>query len=648
MKLFNIHPTALLSLFFLSIAFYGSAQNEPVLTCDTHFSKENQAYYKPLIPQIKKFEDQFLKLKSNTGKSSMTTLKNAIPIKAHIIRSSNGSGGLTVSELHNIINNLNTVFIDAYFEFYLSDGINYINNDAFCHFNRLDENTLTNANNVANVINIYFTDYIENASNSSICGYTNNIGKQDVILMKNDCAKNKSSLAHEIGHLFSLMHTHGKDSNSITTELVNGSNCDTDGDGICDTPADPKLNANSVNNFCKFTDVIFDANGEPFNPDTQNIMSYSKKGCRSHFSKQQLARMFAFYKLVKNYYNSPSFNADFTSDNTQTCHSELTVAFNAKCENATTWEWDVDSDGIIDYHTKNPTHTFNTGRYNVTLKVSNQTNTISKTHFNYIQIGTLKTTPFIEDFEDFVITNHKGWTTNHTSKSGYNWFINYRNTQTEGIGIQFDNALKTRSDTYLYAKASGAQMGDVAEFISPCIEINQSHTVLEFAYQLFGKNMSELHIDISSDLGLKQDIITPIKGQAQNNKDDAFLIQTVDLSSFKNQTIKIHFRAVRGASWDANIAIDNINIREQNNIESSFVKAFSAKVYPNPLTGETLYIQTNNYKETVNYSISNLVGQNFTQGTVYNNSINLSQLHKGTYLLRLQSGNTTIIKKIIK
>ena len=26
-----------------------------------------------------------------------------------------------------------------------------------------------------------------------------------------------------------------------TTELVDGSNCDTDGDGICDTPADPGL-----------------------------------------------------------------------------------------------------------------------------------------------------------------------------------------------------------------------------------------------------------------------------------------------------------------------------------------------------------------------------------------------------------------------
>ncbi|MEP1487730.1 MAG: T9SS type A sorting domain-containing protein [Algibacter sp.] len=648
MKLFNLNNLLLFSIFFISTIFYTSAQNKDTSSCDTRFSTENQEYIKSLKPQIKKFEKQFSSLSSTFSKSSNKTLKNSIPIKAHIIRSSNGKGGLSTSDLNLIIDNLNATFSGAYFEFYLSDGINYIDNDAFCHFNRKNEDSLTETNNVSGLINIYFTDFLENASKSSICGYTNTIGRSDVILMKNDCAKNGSSLAHEIGHLFSLMHTHGADGDELTTELVDGSNCDTDGDGICDTPADPKINSNSVDNFCSFTEIILDANGDRFQPDAQNIMSYSKKACRSHFSQQQLARMFAFYKSAKNYYSSPSFNADFDVDVNQTCENTLTVHFNGNCENITKWEWDVDGDGNIDYTTKTPTHTFNTGIYNVSLTVSNKTQSISRTYYNYIKVGVLKSTPFIENFEDFTIASDKGWTANDVSENGYNWLINSGDTSTEGTGPTFDNSIETTSGTYIYAEASGAQIGDIAEFISPCIEINQSNTLLEFAYHMFGENMGELHVDIQTDSGFKNDIIQPLTGQAQNYQDDDYLIQTIDLSNYKDQTIKIRFRAIRGASWDSDIAIDDISIKGQTDTEPNYSKALIVKVYPNPVSGEILYIQSTNPEEILNYSISNLVGQNFMQGIVYNNNINLSKLNKGTYLLKLQCDNSTVIKKVIK
>lgn len=648
MKLFNLKNLFLFSIFFISITCYTSAQNESEISCDTRFSAENQDYLKSLKPQIKKFEKQFSSLNSTFSKSSNKPLKNSTPVKAHIIRSSNGKGGLCLSDLNDIIDNLNDAFSDAYLEFYLSDTVNYIDDDALCHFNRENESELTDTNNVSGVINIYFTDYIENASKNSICGYTNTVGRSDVILMKNDCAKNGSSLAHEIGHLFSLMHTHGPDGNELTTELVDGSNCDTNGDGICDTPADPKINSKSVDNFCAFTEIILDANGDRFQPDAQNIMSYSKKACRSHFSQQQLARMFAFYKSAKNYYSSSSFNADFTTDVNQTCESSLTVNFNGNCENVTKWEWDVDEDGIIDYTTKNPSHTFDKGIYNVSLSVSNKTQSISKTYYNYIKVGTLKSTPFIEDFEDFTMASDKGWTANDVSKNGYNWLINSGDTSTEGTGPSFDNSTETTSGTYIYAEASGAQIGDIAEFISPCIEINQSNTVLEFAYHMFGKHIGELHVDIQTGSNFKNDIVTPLTGQSQNNQDDDYLIKTVDLSQYKGQTIKIRFRAIRGASWDSDIAIDDISIKGQTVIEPNNSKTFNVKVFPNPVSGETLYIQPTNSEETLSYSISNLIGQNFMQGTLYNNSINVSRLNKGTYLLKIQCGNSTIIKKIIK
>ena len=46
-------------------------------------------------------------------------------------------------------------------------------------------------------------------------------------------------LAHELGHALGLPHTHGYTNTGTTTELVDGSNCTTNGDRFCDTPADP-------------------------------------------------------------------------------------------------------------------------------------------------------------------------------------------------------------------------------------------------------------------------------------------------------------------------------------------------------------------------------------------------------------------------
>ena len=108
--------------------------------------------------------------------------------------------------------------------------------------------------------------------------------------MDNSCALNGSTLTHELGHYFSLYHTHGSTNNGTTTELVNGSNCTTNGDELCDTPADPNLSG-VVNLNCEYTDTITDFNGDVYMPDTSNIMSYSLKVCRNSLSSEQYNRI---------------------------------------------------------------------------------------------------------------------------------------------------------------------------------------------------------------------------------------------------------------------------------------------------------------------------------------------------------------------
>ena len=59
---------------------------------------------------------------------------------------------------------------------------------------------------------------------------------------------------------------------------------------MCDTPADPTLSG-VVSSDCQYTGSATDPNGEQYQPDVTNIMSYSRKACRDFFSPQQVERI---------------------------------------------------------------------------------------------------------------------------------------------------------------------------------------------------------------------------------------------------------------------------------------------------------------------------------------------------------------------
>ncbi len=82
-----------------------------------------------------------------------------------------------------------------------------------------------------------------------------------------------STMAHELGHLFGLGHTHD---GVIEPELADGSNCTIGGDMLCDTPADPNLaTPGYVIAPCQYVGTITDANGDLYTPMLNNVMSYT-------------------------------------------------------------------------------------------------------------------------------------------------------------------------------------------------------------------------------------------------------------------------------------------------------------------------------------------------------------------------------------
>ncbi len=633
---------ALLTIFIL-ISKASYSQNETKF-CGTTTSEKSLEYLKSIKSQIQEYEQTFFQKKLNNTNSKNSTIKiiNSIPVRVNVLRYSNGSNGISVSEINEAISNLNIIYADAYMEFFICDDINYIDNDELVHITKGDERNLIETYNSPNVINIYFTHSIKNTFDESICGYSDNEGRKDIIVINNNCATNNSSLVHEMGHFFSLIHTHGP--NDTSTELVDGSNCDTDGDGICDTPADPGLSNANINNFCEYTGSKTDANGDKYTPDTKNIMSYSRKACRNHFTPQQLARMYAFYQTTKSYLACSSFNAEFTFDSSQTCDNTLTVNFKSNCDNITKWEWDIDGDGVIDYNTKEVSHTYNVGVYDITLMVSNKSRTITKTFSKFIKVGA-SITNFSEDFEGFNLLSDLNWTIKDTSENGYNWLLNKGETASDKTGPLLQKSPNNKTNTYIYAEASGAEPGDVAEFISPCINVNNENSALDFSYHMFGEHMGELHVDLITEAGDINDIISPLYGNQQIYQSDDFIVKTINLSRYTNQTIKVRFRAVRGESWDSDIAIDNIFIKT---IDVPISNYLVAKVFPNPIKNGIINISTNSPSEITQYSISNVYGQIFLSGTLTNLPINVSSLSSGTYLLTVSNAHSRTVKKIIK
>ena len=631
-------------LFFLCIQIV-VAQESAIPVCGTETTPETMEFIRKLQPQIKKYEKQYYDIVASPGRSA--NIINSVPIKAHIIRASDGSGGLTISELDDAMNTLNAFYANAFLEFFICDGINYIDDDNFYDFETSDESALTSANNVSGLVNIYFTDYIENTSSGgSLCGYAYGPGGPDVILMANDCTINGSTLPHEIGHFFSLIHTHGPSNVLLTDELVDGTNCDTTGDLICDTPADPQLSSSNVDLSCTYSGTKTDANGHAFTPDTNNIMSYSRKSCRTHFSAQQYARMYATYHAVRNYFACPSLSVDFVADVTNDCDSSLSVNFSDSSTGATSWQWDIDSDGTVDYTSQNPSHTFGTGIYDVTLTISNGSQTITRTINEYIKVGVQESIPINVTFEGFSNSNENGWSSVDASGNGYHWLTNSGETPSNNTGPAADNTTGNASGTYVYAEATGPNIGDEAYLISPCFEVTYLNTVLEFAYHMHGLNIGQLHVDIQTDSGYDLNVTSVLDGQKQSNMNDPYLTRQINLSAYTGQTIKVRFRAVRGGNFNADIAIDDVTVNGSLLSLSEQDKG-DIMIYPNPVSGDILHVETTRLLEP-RYEIANILGQKLQSGILEDNQVDVRELSAGTYFLILRTGDSKIIKRFVR
>lgn len=222
---------------------------------------------------------------------SLPCLEKKFTIVAHIMRDSLGVTSHDSVSIRQAIEELNPLFAPicvsfTVCEFKFHDNFQYANLEEGADDPKWDEMQIKYHDD--NRINMYFVTSLggDEAGFAGLGAITNMTGSGIVI-------QDLGTIPHEMGHFFGLLHTF--EGNGV--ELVDGSNCTTAGDLVCDTPADPYVPGEPIDTYmdlpnCLFVSTKTDANGEYYVPDVGNIMSYYPESCRcDKFTHGQYVRM---------------------------------------------------------------------------------------------------------------------------------------------------------------------------------------------------------------------------------------------------------------------------------------------------------------------------------------------------------------------
>ncbi len=215
-----------------------------------------------------------------------------IPLTFHIVRTSDGTGGLPPQQICGALDDLDTYFAATDIQFYLAGPLDFIDNDTFYYDidTPAEIDQLRSTNPIPGTINLYFTPHLAN-QNGEFCGISSfTWSPVQGIVMHNACTAvswNHTTLPHEMGHYFDLLHTH---ETATGHECVNGSKCQTAGDLLCDTPADPGLSSDNLDGCVYVGDERDPCRNDPYAPEPANLMSSATPSCRSLFTPDQTQR----------------------------------------------------------------------------------------------------------------------------------------------------------------------------------------------------------------------------------------------------------------------------------------------------------------------------------------------------------------------
>jgi len=312
------------------------------------------------------------------------------------------------------------------------------------------------------------------------------------------------------------------------------------------------------------------------------------------------------------------------------------------------------SSEIITYRFSTPYDFSTIGTYSLAAWVTtrNDQNALNDSILNYLVTNSnntisIDTLPFIENFDgpQWTSTNiAPNWTRLPVATvSNYNWSFGNQTTPSLNTG---PNADRSGNGNYLYTEATGANQGDTAVLMTPCIRIPANISPrMEFYTHGYGNTIPNLIVEVNSGSSWQNAAIFSVHSQTSGTS--PWTKRTVNLNSYAGSSIKIRFKTVHRGGIDGDLAIDEINIF--NPLTTSIAKAKTEStftLYPNPNNGNF------NLKATTemvgkNYQIFDLKGSIIKEARIGNvqSQIELSNADKGIYFFKIVGTNE--VKKLV-
>jgi len=270
-----------------------------------------------------------------------------IPIKFHILGTSNGAQRIDEVAIFRQLSDINEGFLDQDIQFYIDNGFNYIDNSAaFDNPSSGAGLLLLRQAKVSGRMNIFVPRTAMTGSDNSLgttLGFFSGLNDW-IVVRQAEINANNSTLAHEIGHFFDLLHPHNgwdaQDYNAaihtptpifspggVRTENMaqSGSckNCENAGDFLCDTP--PDYNFGFGWQDCDYDAGTLDPCGDVIDVQETNYMGYFLRGCSNYsFTQQQKGIM---QQSITTRYNQNTINQSLTPNTIEPVEGEVVVNF---------------------------------------------------------------------------------------------------------------------------------------------------------------------------------------------------------------------------------------------------------------------------------------------------------------------------------
>ncbi|MEM6377836.1 MAG: T9SS type A sorting domain-containing protein [Bacteroidota bacterium] len=225
------------------------------------------------------YQHRLVKPRSNT--------MDSVPVTIHLVVAPGfNEPGLSYDQIEAAINGANRVYGASGIFFYICGSPRII--DGAFTYNPTTAAEVNRQNYVPSTLNMYFMDDLFISGDFRLLGFANfpyfDPVEERAVYMDKEFVSDGATLIHELGHFYGLFHTH---ETFRGREFVNGTNCDSAGDLLCDTPADPNLGTPGFLAGCTYVANVVDPNGDPYTPPGANYMSYAPSACVREFSIQQ-------------------------------------------------------------------------------------------------------------------------------------------------------------------------------------------------------------------------------------------------------------------------------------------------------------------------------------------------------------------------